>query len=146
MAKQSISLTATTTLTRKRHANTQLLMGASGAALTFTLPAPTGSGDKYLFVVSVVNTSNYIIKASAGTELFKGTILMASTSDSATDAVNSWTNGSTDDTLTFDGTTTGGVTIGDWVELTDCSPTLWMVRGVMTQSGTEATPFSDTVT
>lgn len=146
MALTPITLTATKTLTRKTHANTRLLLGASGTAQTYTMPAPTGSGDVYRFVVSVVNTSGYIIKAAAGTQLFKGTIVSASTTDSATDAANTWTAGSTDDTITLDGTTTGGVTIGDWVELEDCSSILWLVKGFVTQSGTEATPFSDTVT
>lgn len=146
MAKTPISLTATATLRRKTHANTDLLMGASGSALTFTLPAPTGSGDVYRFIVSVVNTSNYLIKAAAGTQLFKGMIIGQSATDSATDAARTWVAGTTDDTITLNGTTTGGVKIGDWIELRDDSATQWTVSGMITQSGSEGTPFSDTVT
>jgi hypothetical protein len=120
-------------------------MGASGAALTFTLPAATGSGDKYRFYVSVVNTSNYLIKASAGTMLFKGMIVGQSATDSATDAARTWVPGATDDTITLNGTTTGGKDIGNWIEFEDCSATMWAVKGFITQSGSEATPFSDTV-
>jgi hypothetical protein len=47
--------------------------------------------------------------------------------------------------VTLNGTTTGGVSIGDWVEFEDILGTGWAVRGVVNQSGTEATPFSDTV-
>jgi hypothetical protein len=141
-----VSLTATGAITAAAHANRPLLMGASGAALTFTLPAATGSGNKYMFWVSVVNTSNYLIKASAGTMLFKGMIVAQSATDSATDAARTWVAGSTDDTITLNGTTTGGKDIGNWIEFTDCSATMWGVRGFITQSGAEATPFSDTVT
>jgi hypothetical protein len=140
-----VSLTATTVLTAAAHANRTLLMGASGAALTFTLPAATGSGNKFRFVVSVVNTSNYLIKASAGTMLFTGNIVGASTTDSATDAARTWTAGASDDSLLLNGTTRGGVSKGDWIELEDCSATQWAVRGFITQSGAEATPFENTV-
>jgi hypothetical protein len=145
LAIAPVSLTATTVLTAAAHANRPLLMGASGAALTFTLPAATGSGNKYTFLVSVVNTSNYLIKASAGTMLFKGMIVAQSATDSATDAARTWVAGATDDTITLNGTTTGGKDIGNWIEFTDCSATMWGVRGFTTASGTEATPFSDTV-
>lgn len=140
-----VSLTATTILTAAAHANRPLLMGASGAALTFTLPAATGSGNKFRFYVSVVNTSNYLIKASAGTMLFKGMIVGQSATDSATDAARTWVAGATDDTITLNGTTTGGKDIGNWIELEDCSATMWAVKGFITASGVEATPFSDTV-
>jgi hypothetical protein len=140
-----VSLTATGAITAAAHANRPLLMGASGAALTFTLPAATGSGNHYLFIVSVVNTSNYLIKASAGTMLFKGMIIGQSVTDSATDAPRTWVPGATDDTITLNGTTTGGTAIGNHIEFIDCSATQWMIRGFVTQSGAEATMFSDTV-
>jgi hypothetical protein len=92
-----------------------------------------------------VNTSNYLIKASAGTMLFKGMIVGQSATDSATDAARTWVPGATDDTITLNGTTTGGKDIGNWIEFTDCSATMWAVRGFITASGSEATPFSDTV-
>lgn len=145
LAIAPVSLTATTVLTAASHANRTLLMGASGAALTFTLPAATGSGNKFRFVVSVVNTSNYLIKASAGTMLFTGNIVGASSTDSATDAARTWTAGASDDSLLLNGTTRGGVSKGDWIELEDCSATQWAVRGFITQSGSEATPFENTV-
>ncbi len=145
LSQTPVSLTATTVLTKALHEGRPLLMGASGAALTFTLPAATGSGDRYLFVVSVVNTSNYLIKASAGTMLFTGTIIGASITDSATDAARTWTAGASDDSLLLNGTTRGGVTKGDFIEFVDCSATQWFVRGLITQSGSEATPFENTV-
>ena len=43
------------------------------------------------------------------------------------------------------GTTTGGVAIGDFIELIDIATDKWLVFGHTTTSGTEATPFSATV-
>lgn len=140
-----VSLAVTTTITELLHDGKLLVMDGAGAARTFTLPAATGSGGKYQFVVGAVNTSGYLIKSVAGADHMCGTVLSESSTDSATDAVNSWTAGATDDTITLDGTTTGGVSIGDWIEVTDIKLHVWAVRGVLTQSGTEATPFSDTV-
>lgn len=140
-----VSLAVTTAITELLHDGKLLVMDGAGAARTFTLPAATGSGGKYRFVVGAVNTSNYLIKSVAGADHMCGTVLSESSTDSATDAVNSWTAGATDDTITLDGTTTGGVSIGDWIEVTDIKLHVWAVTGVLTQSGTEATPFSDTV-
>jgi hypothetical protein len=47
--------------------------------------------------------------------------------------------------MTFNATTTGGVQIGDWIELTDIASNTWMVYGYTTTSGSEATPFSAAV-
>lgn len=147
ISSRIVVLTATTAITEALHQGRTMVMREAGgnALCTFTLPAATGGGGKYRFVVDEVNTSNYVIKAANGADVFRGTVLSASTTDSATDAVNSWTAGATDDTLTLDGTTTGGVTRGDWVEFEDCATDGWFVRGFVTQSGTEATMFSDTV-
>jgi len=145
LSQTPVALTATTPITKASHEGRPLLMGAAGAALTFTLPAATGSGDTYLFIVSVVNTSNYLIKASAGTMLFTGTIIGASTTDSATDAARTWIAGASDDSLLLNGTTRGGVSKGDYIRFIDCSATQWYVEGVITQSGSEATPFENTV-
>jgi hypothetical protein len=51
----------------------------------------------------------------------------------------------TSDTITLNGTTTGGVSIGDWVEIVDVASGVFAATGLTTSSGTEATPFSATV-
>lgn len=136
------TLTASTTITQEQHDGKTLLMGASGAALTFTLPAATGRGTKLKFMVSVVNTSNYVIAVANATDTMDGSII--SLQDSA-DTVVGWETAATSDTITLNGTTTGGVSIGDWVELQDIAAGQWAVTGVTTSSGTEATPFSAAV-
>ena len=146
LSTRIVPLAVTTILTEASHEGKTIVMSGAGGARTFTLPAATAAGGRYRFVVGEVNTSNYLIKAAVGTDLFEGMIIGASTTDSATDAARTWLSGATDDTVTLNGTTTGGVAIGDWLEFEDISATGWAVRGMITQSGTEATPFSDTVT
>ncbi len=141
-----VSLAVTTALVEDLHESRTIVMGGAGSARTFTLPKAQGKGAKYRFVVGAVNTSNYLVKTFVGTDLLEGIILGASTTDSATDAARTWLSGATDDTITLNGTTTGGVAIGDWLEFEDISTVGWAVTGLITQSGTEATPFSDTVT
>jgi hypothetical protein len=50
----------------------------------------------------------------------------------------------TSDTITLNGTTTGGIK-GDRVEIEDIATNLYYVRVVGSATGTEATPFSATV-
>lgn len=140
-----VALAVDTSITELLHDGKTIVMGGAGSSRTFTLPAATGAGGRYRFVVGAVNTSNYVIKSVAGADLMEGIIFGASSTDSATDAARTWLSGATDDTITLNGTTTGGAAIGDWVEVEDTSAVSWHVRGMITQSGSEATPFSDTV-
>ena len=55
-----------------------------------------------------------------------------------------WPTASDTDTITFDGSTTGGI-LGDMVELIDVAADKWWVRLTGSTTGTEATPFSATV-
>lgn len=140
-----VTITATGAITEALHEGKTCLLGEVGgdALVTLTLPAATGGGGRYRFVVNVVDTSNYVIKAVSGADVFRGCII-GNDGGGVTTAVR-WQAGSTDDTLTLDGTTQGGVTRGDWVEFEDIATDAWAVRGVISQSGTEATPFSDSV-
>ena len=145
LSARIVNLAVDTAITEAAHEGRTIVMGGAGTSRTFTMPAATGAGGRYRFVVGAVNTSNYVIKSVAGADLMEGLIIGASTGDSATDAARTWLSGATDDTITLNGTTTGGAAIGDWVELEDISATGWSVRGMVSQSGSEATPFSDTV-
>ncbi|MDP2377779.1 hypothetical protein [Reyranella sp.] len=143
-----VTLVESGAITEALHKGKTCLLAEVGgdAAVELVLPAATGSGGKYRFVVDVVNTSGYVIKAAVGADVFRGLIFGQSATDSATDAARTWKSGSTDDTLTFNGTTKGGVQRGDWVEFEDVAADAWAVRGMITQSGAEASPFSDSVT
>lgn len=140
-----VVITATGAITEVLHEGKTCLLAEVGgdAAVTLTLPAATGGGGRYRFVVDVVNTSGYIIKAAAGADVFNGSIIGDDGGALTTALI--WRAGATDDTLTLNGTTSGSVFRGNWVEFEDVSTTGWAVRGVVDQSGAEITPFSDTV-
>lgn len=138
-----VTLTGATTISEATHEGKTLLLGEVGgnASLTVTLPAATGSGARYRFVVSVVNTSNYVINASTNGADFVGYIIANSTGDTP-DLAQPWPAGANDNTITLNGSTTGGQAIGDWIEVQDILENEWMVTGLVSASGTEATPFS----
>lgn len=139
-----VTLTSSETLKTMKHDGRTLLMNNAGSASTYTLPAATGSGRKFRFVVAAVNTSNYVIQVADTTDVMYGIILTNSTGD-APDVTFPWSTAADSDTITLDGTTQGGVAIGDWVELQDIATNKWAVFGVTNSSGSEATPFSAAV-
>ena len=138
-----VTLVATGDITAAAHSGRKLYMGEVGgnAAATFTLPAATGSGATYHFIVSVVNTSNYVIQVT-GDDTIDGSVILHQ--DSANTVV-SFNTVAASDTITLNGTTKGGVSIGDELTLIDAATDQYIVKGVLTASGTEATPFSAAV-
>ena len=119
---------------------------AGSTAVTVTLPAATGSGRYYRIVVGTVNamSDGYKIQVADSTDTIDGQIVTASTGDTP-DLGQPWVTAAASDTVTFDGTTTGGVAIGDWIEVIDIASNQWVISGQTTSSGTEATPFSAAV-
>lgn len=133
-------------VTEALHDGKTIVMAETGgdAAATYTLPAATGSGARFRFVVGVVNTSNYVIAVADATDIMFGNIVTNSTGDTP-DLAQPWPTAADSDTITLNGTTTGGVAKGDFVELEDIAANTWAVFGHTTSSGTEATPFSAAV-
>ena len=114
-----VTLTATDAITQAEHAGRILLMG---------------------------NTSNYVIKVADATDTIDGSVIVTNDSSAGgTASVISWPTVAASDTITLDGTTTGGVQIGDYVLLTDIATNQYTVSGLLNASGTEATPFSASV-
>lgn len=142
-ALRNAPLAVSTTLDPTLHESRSVIMGGAGAARTFTLPNATGSGGLYHFIVGAVNTSNYLIKTSRGADTFDGSIANGNSSSSG--AMRLWSPAATDDTITLNGTTSGGSSIGDWIEVQDIATNQWAVTGVTTGTGVVITPFSDTV-
>lgn len=138
---QPITITASATMDRDIHANNVVNLSAA-AGLTVTLPASTGAGDMYrFFVLTTVTSNNDIIKVANATDVIQGTVDIAAAGGVA--GVTAGT-ASTSDTITMNGTTTGGI-IGSYVEVTDASLGFWQLTGGLIASGTVATPFSATV-
>ena len=136
---------ATDAVTITEHAGRTLLLGEvdGNAALTLTLPAATGTGAVYKFIVSVTNTSNYKIQVADATDTIDG-IMMYLDEDGT--AVTAFPTVAASDTITLNGTTQGGV-VGDYLELIDIATNQYHVRGVMRvpAGSNPATPFSAAV-
>jgi hypothetical protein len=140
-AASLVTLTdATATVTPAAHSGrTVLLDRAAGQALT--LPAATGSGNKYVFFVKTTITSNTTTIKVVGDDVLAGLAIVA---NDGGDTASIFETAADSDTITFDGSTTGGIR-GATVELQDVAADLWFVRVVGAATGTEATPFSATV-
>ena len=139
------TFTATDAVTIAEHAGRTLLLGEVGgnAAVTLTLPAATGTGAVYKFIVSVTNTSNYKIQVADATDTIDG-IMMYLDEDGT--AVSAFPTVAASDTITLNGGTQGGI-IGDYLELIDIATNQYHVRGVMrvAAGANPATPFSAAV-
>ena len=133
--------TGTTALTPEEHANRLLQISTAAAAYTLNLPRAYGTGDTYEFLLTVAHTSgSIIINAPAGvpSNVFVGTIFNQTSANILT-RFSSTVN----DIITLNNTTTGGVAAGDYIKLQDVAPNTWrVVRGLVTSSGAQATPFS----
>jgi hypothetical protein len=130
---------ATLAVTAAAHAGRTVTLNRAGG-IAVTLPAATGTGHKYTFVVGTTFTTAGTIKVT-GDDTMTGNAILAQ--DSADTAVM-FEAGATADTITMDGSTTGGLK-GQVVELIDIAADLWSVRTTSAATGTEATPFSATV-
>lgn len=138
-----VSATASTlAVTKDTHHNKVVVLNRA-AGVTATLPAATGSGLLVRFIVGTTVTSNSDkIQVANASDTIAGFLLAAD--DTATPVPLVWVAGATADTITLNGTTTGGIK-GDVVTLIDVATNQWIVHGNVKQSGTEATPFSAAV-
>lgn len=135
---------ATKTLTAAANNNGTILLDTAAGSVV-TLPAATGSGAKFRFVVSVLATSNsHIVKVANASDTMIG-IIQGHRVDTG-NAVLGFAAGATDDTITLNRTTTGSVSKGEWIEVEDVAANKWAVTGMLSATGAAfATPFSATV-
>lgn len=132
---------ATLTVTNATHAGRIITLNRA-AGIAVTLPAATGTGARFHFVLGTTVTSNSTtIKVPDANGTMTGNAIVL---QDAGDTMVGFEAGATADTVTWNGTTTGGIK-GDSVELIDIGTDLWFVRAVQSATGTEATPFSATV-
>lgn len=130
---------ATVAITNATHAG-QVITLNRAAGITATLPAATGSGARYKFIVGTTFTGNCIIQVT-GDDTMKGLAMLA---QDAADTVVAFETAADSDTITMNGTTTGGL-VGADVELIDIAADTWWVNVRTAATGTEATPFSAAV-
>lgn len=137
-----VSATATLAVTASLHAHRTVLLSAV-AGFTSTLPAATGTGDKYRFVVGTALTSaTYVVKA-AGSDLFKGGVHMNDAGDTSPALPEFYPTASNTNTFTM-AFSIGAGKIGDWFELEDIASATWAIRGVIQSVTDPSTPLSNT--
>ena len=133
---------ATLTLVEATH-NGKLIKLDTAAGTIVTLPASTGNGARYRFIVSVLATSNsHIVKVANATDVMRG--LVFTMDDTAANA-EAYATASTSDTITLNRTTTGSVSLGEYIDVEDFAAGFFRVLGHISNTGSSATPFSATV-
>lgn len=112
------------------------------AGVVVTLPAATGTGHTYRFIVGVTVTSNALaINTASDDDEFRGVVYQTDTDSS--DALVAYPAIAADnfDSISMNGTTTGGLT-GDWIEVCDVASGVWAVVGHTNANGTVSSPIS----
>lgn len=105
------------------------------AGIAVTLPAATGSGRIYRFIIGTTISSNTTVISAVGTDAIDGIAVGVAS------ALVGFETASNTNTITFNGTTTGGI-VGTRVDLIDYASGHWQVTVRSNGSGTGATPFS----
>lgn len=141
----SVADAALTITDQKREAfEGRLIVLDRAAGVTVTLPTARGTGETFDFLVGTTVTSNNdIIKVGNTTDTMVGQLEAATTTGATTNGFCEAAGG-TDDTITMNGTTTGGIA-GSRVRCRDVKAGLWYVEGFLVGSGTLATSLSATV-
>lgn len=134
-----LSLTSSATLDSSHAPYIIKLNAATG--MTLTLPAATNSGIMFRIVATTsVTSNNYILKVANSSDTMQGVAMLGSSGGTS----ELFGTASTSDTITMNGTTTGGLR-GSYIEIRDVANNLWQVRYHGVGSGVAATPFSATV-
>ena len=128
---------ATRTLTAKESGSLCLFDRAAG--VVYTLPTPV-IGMTFEFQTTVTITSGAAkVITSAATEFLLGTVILGINTSATTLACLA--DGTSHRAISSNGSTTGGVQ-GDRYRLTAISTTQWVIDGVVSGSGSLATPFA----
>lgn len=137
-----VNTTASTlTATHEGHGDRVVTLNRA-AGIAVTLPVARGSGMRFTFIVGTTITSNTTtIKVPDASGVINGNAIQ---SQDAGATLQMWEAASTDDTITLDGTTRGGIK-GDRIDLIDIATNTWQAVVTTAATGTEATPFSATV-
>jgi hypothetical protein len=122
---QTVAVTATDAITQAEHeGRVNIITGT--AAKTLTLPEAVGSGDRYKFIFAEVNTNGTVFVTADTTNCdIRGSLNIL---DADANAQTAYPGNADDDTITLNGTTTGGQ-IGDWIEFVDIATDVWHVMG-----------------
>jgi len=116
------------------------------AGVVATLPAATGTGNKYTFIIGTTATSNAnIIKVANATDVMNGSLNIQQDTD-ADGTLKCWMAEVGDDTITLAGAATTGGIVGNRIECIDYAAGFWACTAfTISGGGSEVTPFSATV-
>lgn len=137
---------ASKTLTVVDNNNDIVLLDTASGGTTITLPAATGSGASFRFVISALATSpaGHIVKVGNTSDTLKGIVAVVGTLPAGT--ATAFATDATSDTLTLNaGNKTGNAAVGEYIDVVDIATNVWHISGFASCSGTPATPFSATV-
>ncbi len=139
LSTRIVSTTAATiSVTLASHDGKTVVL-ASTHTQTLTLPAATGSGARYRFMVNTTGTDgSKVIKVANTLDVMTGFCVVNSTS---TNEASSFLTSATSDSVTLNNTTTGGIT-GTEVLIEDVATSQFAVKVMACSSGTVATPFA----
>lgn len=133
-----IANTGTLALTHVNTGGVVVLDRAAGVSVT--LPTDPVVDDFFDFTVRTDVTSNgYIIETGGSSDKFNG--FLVGKKNATADSIFKANAALTDDTITMNGTTTGGL-IGTSFRVSYVSTNQWLVDGQFYSTGVTATPFS----
>jgi len=133
-----VTITASATLDRTNAGSVVNLSAAAG--LTVTLPAATGTGDVYrVFVLTTVTSNSYKIQVASASDVIQGGVALSTDIAGVTMLA-----AATSDTITLNGSTTGGLR-GGYLEIRDVSSGIFACVGFLPTTGAEGTPWSAAV-
>lgn len=132
-----VTLATSTTLTRDSHAG-KLIRLSLAAGPAIVMPAAEGTGDTYEFTIGTSLSGTCTIKVASTSDTLRGHVQVDASLGS--NAPVSFTAGTTADTVSLNGTTTGGK-LGDYFKFVDEKSGVWHVEGFIRATGVSATPF-----
>lgn len=134
-----VNISAATTLNAEDHAG-RIVRTTNTTGVAITLPEATGTGNVYtIFTGATISSGSQTIVAPSASTSFVGGAAMSTDIAGVSIIANSG-----DDTITMNGSTTGGV-IGTWFRFTDVVTGVFMLEGFIASTGVEADPFSAAV-
>jgi hypothetical protein len=141
--KPTVVTASTLTLNYSLH-NDGIVVINRAAGCTVTLPAATGSGARFRVMVgTTISSGSFKLQVANASDTMAGHITTSIATGAAGADFGEALTG-TDDTITCNGTTTGGIA-GSYIEAEDVAANLWRINGALIGSGSVTSSVSAAV-